>query len=283
VPCGRTRSGDVLQCADWRPRVTLLLLTCALLGVIAGLLAGLLGVGGGLVIVPALVWAFLAAGFAEESLIHMAVGTSLATIVLTAVSSVMAHHRRGAVRWGFVARLTPGVVVGVLAGAGLADHLDAVSLRRVFGTLEILIAGYMALGVPPPTSVASPRLVTAGAAGTAIGLISGLAGIGGGTMTVPLLVHWGVRLQEAIATSAAVGLPIALAGTLGFAVAGADAQLPPWSLGYVYLPAVLGVVPTSTLLAPLGARLAHRLPTAMLRRSFAAFLTLVGAKMLLGA
>jgi hypothetical protein len=253
-----------------------------LVGALAGTLAGLLGVGGGLVIVPALVWAFRDAGFPEQAIMHLAVGTSLATIVFTSASSVRAHQRRGAVRWDLMRRLAPGVVVGVLGGAALAGVLSTRSLAVVFGLLEVLIAAYMAWGGRSRAGTGAPGPAGMRLAGCGIGLVSGLAGIAGGTMSVPLLVWWQTPIHAAVATSAAVGFPIAVAGTLGFVVTGWTADLPPWSLGYVYLPALLGIAATSVLFAPLGATLAHRLRTGVLRRVFAVFLALVGIRMLVG-
>jgi len=253
-----------------------------LVGALAGTLAGLLGVGGGLVIVPALVWAFRDAGFPEQAIMHLAVGTSLATIVFTSASSVRAHQRRGAVRWDLMRRLAPGVVVGVLGGAALAGVLSTRSLAVVFGLLEVLIAAYMVWGGRSRAGTGAPGPAGMSLAGCGIGLVSGLAGIAGGTMSVPLLVWWQTPIHAAVATSAAVGFPIAVAGTLGFVVTGWTADLPPWSLGYVYLPALLGIAATSVLFAPLGATLAHRLRTGVLRRVFAVFLALVGIRMLVG-
>lgn len=265
----------------------LVMATYLLVGAVAGVLAGLLGVGGGLVIVPALAWAFHEAAFPTQSVMHMAVGTSLATIVATALSSVRAHHARGAVRWRFAFRLAPGVVAGALAGAGLAAVLSTRWLTGLFGLLEVLIAGYMAFGERrlPSTEAgqSTPGALTTVLAGGVIGTVSGLAGIAGGTLTVPLLIRWRLSIHQAVATSAAVGLPIAVAGSLGFVVTGWRADVPPWSLGYVYLPAMVGIAAASASFAPLGARLAHRLPTAVLRRVFAVFLLLVGARMLASA
>ena len=255
-------------------------------GSVAGVLAGLLGVGGGLVIVPALAWVFQESGFPASAVMHMAVGTSLATIVATAASSVRAHHARGAVRWALAARLAPGVMAGALAGAALAAGLSTRWMTGLFGLLEVLIGGYMLAKQergPAEAGGPMPGTLAVALAGAVIGTVSGVAGIAGGTLTVPLLVHWRVPVAQAIATSAAVGLPIALSGGLGFVVTGWDEALPRGSLGYVYLPAVLGIALASVSFAPLGARLAHRLPTGVLRRVFAVFLLLVGTRLLLSA
>jgi hypothetical protein len=257
------------------------LLPYLLLGSVAGLLAGLLGVGGGLVIVPVLAWLFHAAGMSPEVVMHMAIGTSLATIVPTSLSSVWAHHRLGAVLWGAVARLAPGIVAGAALGAALADRLPGESLRLIFGLFELAVALQMGLNLRPAPHRVLPGRAGMWGAGSLIGLVSAVVGIGGGTMTVPYLQWCNVPMRQAVATSSACGLPIALAGTTGFIVAGWDAPaLPAWSSGYLYWPAFAGIAVASVLLAPVGARLAHRLPTAVLKRFFALFLVFLGLRML---
>ena len=254
-----------------------------LLGGVAGLLAGLLGIGGGLVIVPGLLWLFAAGGVEAARLTQLAVGTSLASIVFTAAVSSAAHHRHGAVLWPVAARLAPGLVLGAALGAGLADRLDSVVLRRVFAVFELLVALQLLLALRPPPGrglLAGPAV--AGAGGL-IGLVSALVGIGGGTLTTPFLLWCRVDLRRAIATSAACGLPIALAGAVAYAVVGLDERgLPAWSSGYVYWPAVLALVPASMAAAPLGARLTHVLPLAWLRRVFALLLVVIGIRLLSG-
>jgi uncharacterized membrane protein YfcA len=252
------------------------------LGAAAGTLAGLLGVGGGLVVVPVLLWVFTAEGFPSSSAMHLAVGTSLGAILFTAVSSALAHHRRGAVDWRVVAALSPGVVVGTALGVVVADSLSSRGLRTFFGLFELLAASYMVADVRPRADRGLPGPLGMAAAGSVIGAVSALAGIGGGTMTVPLLVWFRTGIRAAVATSAAVGIPVALAGAIGHALAGGGAELPPASLGYLYLPALLGLAATSVAFAPVGASLAHRLPTTALRRVFALFLFLVGLRMLAG-
>jgi hypothetical protein len=252
-----------------------------LLGSVAGMLAGLLGVGGGLVIVPVLVWLFHLAGMPPEVVMHMAIGTSLATIVPTSLSSVWAHHRLGAVLWGAVARLAPGIVLGAALGATLADLLPGESLRLTFGLFELAVAVQMGLNLRPAPHRVLPAKWGMWGAGSAIGLVSALVGIGGGTMTVPFLQWCNVAMRQAVATSAACGLPIAIAGATGFIVTGWNAPaLPAWSSGYLYWPAFAGIAAASVLVAPLGARLAHRLPTAVLKRFFALFLVFLGLRML---
>jgi uncharacterized membrane protein YfcA len=252
-----------------------------LVGVIAGLIAGLFGVGGGLIIVPALVLAFEAQGIAAEAVMHLAVGTSLATIVLTSLSSVYAHHRHGAVLWPVVARLAPGLLAGTLAGSFVAHLLPDDGLRGFFALFELSIALYLGLNIKPSPHRELPGWLGMSLAGGGIGLISALVGIGGGTMTTPLLVWCCVAIQKAIATSAACGVPIALGGSLGFLLNGWNApNLPAASSGYIYWPGVLGIGACSVLLAPLGAKLAHCLPAARLRQFFALFLALLGLRML---
>ena len=259
------------------------LLFYLLLGAFAGVMAGLLGVGGGLIIVPALAWIFQHQQIAETALMHLAIGTSLATIIVTSISSVRAHHQRGAVLWATVWRLTPGIIIGAWLGAAVADALSSFALQKVFAVFVLLMAAQMGFGAKPAPHRDLPKTAGMLAAGGAIGAVSAIVGIGGGSLTVPFLSWCNVPIRQAVATSAACGLPIALAGALGFVVTGLNAPgLPAWSLGYVYGPALLGVALTSMLFAPLGARLAHTLPTEMLKKIFAAFLAVIGVKMLLG-
>lgn len=256
------------------------LLAFLLLGAFAGVLAGLLGVGGGLVIVPVLAFIFADRGF--DGVMHLAVGTSLATIVFTSLSSVRAHQRRGAVRWDVFARLTPGIVLGALVGAGIADLMPGERLRLVFGVFELLVAVQMALSAKPGPHRQLPGPAGMGIAGGVIGAVSAVVGIGGGTLTVPFLAWCNVPMRQAVATSAACGLPIAVAGAAGFVWTGwGEANLPEYTLGYLYLPALAGIVIASVLSAPLGARLAHTVPAASLKRFFALFLAILGLRMLL--
>ncbi len=252
-------------------------------GCVAGLLAGLLGVGGGIVIVPVLVFAYSLLEVNTEVAMHLAIGTSLASIVVTSVSSIRAHQQRGAILWSVMRALTPGVLVGALLGSWVADALRADVLRSVFGVFAVLVAIQMMVAKKSSGRHAIPASRGLLAVGTVIGFLSSLVGIGGGSLTVPFLNWCSVTIRNAVATSAAVGLPIAIAGSAGFIFNGWDAvALPPWSTGYVYWPALLGIVVASSLLAPVGARLAHTLPTAALQRGFAVFLAVVGIRMLLG-
>jgi len=254
-----------------------------LLGAFAGLVAGLLGVGGGLIIVPVLVFIFTAQGVAPEQVVHLAVGTSLATIVLTSITSVRSHHQHGAVLWPVFRKLTPGIVLGAGLGAAIANYLPAAGLRTFFGLFELYVATQLLLDIKPHPQRRLPGTAGLLGAGGVIGTVSAIVGIGGGTLTVPFLVWCNIAMRKAVATSAACGLPIALAGSLGFVIIGqGEAGLPDWSSGYVYWPAFAGIVVASTLLAPVGARLAHRLPARQLKRVFALLLYVLGVRMLLG-
>ncbi len=251
-------------------------------GVVAGILAGLLGVGGGLVIVPALVIAFSLQGMPETVMMHLAVGTSLATIVFTSIASIRAHHKRGAVLWPVFASLTPGIVLGALLGAAIAGLLPGDELRLLFGMFALSVALQMGLDLKPSPHRQLPGAPGMGLAGALIGTVSAVVGIGGGSMTVPFLTWCNIAVRQAVATSAACGLPIAVAGAAGFMVTGWQAaDLPEYSSGYLYWPALLGITAASTLSAGLGARLAHSLPASTLKRVFAVFLLGIGLHLLL--
>ncbi|MGB5210806.1 MAG: sulfite exporter TauE/SafE family protein [Gammaproteobacteria bacterium] len=256
-----------------------------LLGAVSGLLAGMFGIGGGLVIVPVLnlIFADPALDIPTATRMHFAIGSSLAVIVFTAISSLRAHHKRGAVLWPAVWRLVPGIVIGGLLGAVLADAMSNRLLQSTFGGFVVAIAAYMAIGHRPRAALPLPSWPGFAAAGTLIGAVSALAGIGGGVLTVPFLVWRTVALHTAVGTAAACTMPVALAGATGFVLtgirAGSDVGL---ATGYVYWPAVLGISLASVLTAPLGARLAHSLPVEKLRRAFAVLLVIVGGRMLFG-
>lgn len=254
------------------------------LGAVSGTLAGLLGIGGGILIVPGLAFLLGDGTVPTDRLMQFAVGTSLATIVATALSSMRAHHRRGAVDWSVMARLTPGIVAGALLGAAIADLLPTRTLAIVFGVFLLIISVRLFLPGQPSAHRRFPGVVGASAYGGGIGTLSSLLGIGGGTLTVPLLTWHNVDVRAAVGTASACGLPIAVAGTAGFIVMGlgTTSDLPAGATGYVYWPAFLALVPTSMAFAPLGARLAHTLPRMTLRRGFAIFVAIVGVRMLIG-
>ncbi|MFQ5644871.1 MAG: sulfite exporter TauE/SafE family protein [Thiogranum sp.] len=252
-----------------------------LLGVIAGVLAGLLGVGGGLIIVPVLAALFALQGFTAEHLMQLAVGTSLATILFTSLSSMLAHHRRAAVEWPSMLQLSLGILPGGWLGGVLALWIGSLALAGLFGLFELLVAAQMGFGRPPAAHRKSPGRTRNAIVGVAIGALSALLGIGGGTLTVPWLVWHGIDVRKAVGTSAACGLPIALSGTLGFIAVGLGRQgLPAGSTGFVYWPAVIVISIASVLSAPSGARLAHSLDRARLKKVFAMFLAVLGLLML---
>lgn len=253
-------------------------------GAVAGVMAGLLGIGGGLVIVPALAFAFAGQGFAADTLMHFAVGTSLATIVFTSGSSLRAHHGRGSVHWPLFRLLTPGILAGALGGAWLAGQVGSPGLALFFGVFEILVAIQLLTGRQPGAHRGLPGPGGSTLAGGLIGGLSAVLGVGGGTLTVPFLLWNGIDIRRAVGTAAACGLPIALAGAAGFAAGGLQAgSAPAWSTGFVYWPAVAAIVLASVPAAPLGAWLAHRLPRRTLQQVFAGILGLVGVKMVLVA
>lgn len=252
------------------------------LGVVAGLAAGLLGVGGGLIIVPVLIYAFTLLGFSHDVLTHMAVGTSLATIIITSFGSVYQHHKKGAVLWSVLTWYALGLALGAFFGAKVADVIHGRVLQVLFGAFAILIAIQMVSGFKPHASRELPGKFGLTVTGGFIGAISAIFGIGGGSLSVPFLTWCNVKMQQAVATSAAGGMPIAMAGALGFVINGWDEAVPEYSLGYVYLPALVGIAVTSVLFAQLGARLAHKLPAATLKKIFAGLLVVVGIKLLLG-
>lgn len=253
-----------------------------LLGAFAGTLAGLFGIGGGLIIVPVLIFSFHLQGVSAGVLTHMAIGTSLATIVFTSISSIRAHHVRGGVRWELFWPMTLGIVLGAGLGALTASALSGVALQAIIGAFAIVIAIRMGLNVKPRVGGRIPsRPVLAGAGGV-IGWASALFGIGGGSLSVPFLARCNVPMQQAVGTSAACGLPIAVAGALANVGTGwHEPGLPAYALGFVYLPAMLGIVVTSVPFARLGAWLAHRLPPLVLKRTFALLLLGVGIRLLL--
>ncbi len=255
------------------------LVTLLIAGAVAGTAAGLLGIGGGVIIVPVLSLVFAREGVDPEILIKVAVGTSLATIVVTAISSIWAHHRRGAVHWNLVRIMAPGVVSGSLIGAWIADLIPGSWLTLAFIIFMLGVSLQMALG-PMGGAHALPGPWALRGASAVVGVISALMGIGGGALHVPYLSWHAIPVKQAIATAAALGLPLAVASTAGFIATGLDeTALPPHSLGYINLPAFAGVVGASILFAPLGARLAHRLPDKLLKRTFAVFLFFLALRM----
>lgn len=255
-------------------------LTYLITGAIVGVAAGLLGIGGGLLIVPVLSTVFLIFLDVKE-VVHLAIGTSLATILVTSFSSVRAHHKLGAVRWDIVKVLTGGVLIGAFIGGWSSQFIASEWLAKLFGILELFIAINMLLALKPNPHRELPGLVGNTGAGSIIGWLSSLVGIGGGTLTTPYLQWNNINMHQAIATSAAVSLPVALAGSIGYLIAGLDASnLPDYATGYIYWPAFFGIVLASYFTAPIGAYWAHQLPVKTLKRFFGVFLILLAIKML---
>ena len=249
-------------------------------GAFVGFLAGLLGIGGGFTMVPVLVEVFSHEGYPLEHVVPLAIGTSAGTIMFTALSSARAHHARGAINWSVVRAMAPGLVAGSLLGPQIASALPAPVMAGLFGAFIWFGAFRMLRGHLPVASRTLPGTPGMLAMGALIGTVSGMVGIGGAFISVPFMTRCNVRMQTAVATSAALGMPIAVAATIGFVLAGLrKSGLPPYSIGYVYLPALFAIVATSMLLAPLGARMAHAWPVARLRHAFAAMLFVLGAYM----
>ncbi len=251
------------------------------LGAAVGLFAGLLGIGGGGIMVPVLTALFAAQGFGGAHLVHMALASSMAAIVVTSLASLRAHHKHDAVIWPVVWSISPGIIAGTFSAAFVAALIPSRPLAMFFVIFMAYVALQMVLNVRPKPSRQLPGAVGLTSVGLLIGGISALVAIGGGSLTVPFLTWCNVRMQNAIGTSAAVGLPLSLAGTLGYMASGWGAEgLPDYSFGYIYLPAVAAIASVSAVTAPFGAKLAHRLPVAALKKLFALLLLLLSAKML---
>jgi uncharacterized membrane protein YfcA len=253
-------------------------------GFCAGVIAGLLGVGGGIVVVPVLFHIFSALGIDPTIKMHLAVGTSLATIIPTAITSARAHHSHGAVDMDLLRRWAPAMALGVIAGIAVAGLVKGPVLTKVFAVVALLVAGNMAFRRDgSPFAEHLPALPFQYGLAALIGGFSAVMGIGGGTLAVPILTAFATPIRRAVGTAAALGLIIAVPGSIGFVFAGWNhAALPPASLGYVNLIGVGLITPATMLTAPFGVRLAHRISTAGLRKAFAAFLFLTSIRMLMG-
>ncbi|EIJ34733.1 sulfite exporter TauE/SafE family protein [Thiothrix nivea] len=251
------------------------------LGAVVGFFAGLFGVGGGGIMVPALTTLFIAKGFPADQVVHLALGTSMAAIVMTSVSSLRAHHAKGAVLWPVVRSITPGILLGTFAATFVASYLSSRHLAIFFACFMGYVSLQMILNVKPKPHRELPGATGLASVGGVIGAVSALVAIGGGSLTVPYLTWCNINIRNAIATSAAVGLPIALAGTLGYLLNGwGQAGLPDYTLGYIYWPAVVLISAISYFITPFGAHLAHSLPVATLKKGFAVLLILLSLKML---
>lgn len=251
------------------------------LGAVVGFFAGLLGVGGGGIMVPLLTTLFVAQGFPFDQVVHMALGTSMAGIVLTSISSLRAHHQHGAVRWDIVMGITPGILLGTFCGTFIASRIDTLPLAMFFVVFMGYVSLQMLINVKPKPSREVPGVVGLSAAGAGIGGVSALVAIGGGSLSVPFMTWCNVKMQHAIGTSSAIGLPIAVAGTVGYMINGwGAAGMPAYTLGFIYLPALVLVSAVSMAMAPVGARLAHKLPVPVLKKIFAGVLISLSLKML---
>jgi uncharacterized membrane protein YfcA len=259
-----------------------LIIELLLLGCFTGFLAGLLGIGGGMTMVPFMTLILSARNVPAALSVKMAIATSMATILFTSISSVRAHHQRGAVRWDLVRSLAPGIVIGgLVAGAGVFALLKGTTLALVFALFVGFSATQMLLDKKPPASRQMPGTPGRFMAGGVIGFISGLVGAGGGFISVPFMTWCNIAMHNAVATSAALGFPIALANTAGYVVGGwsLDTSLP-GSVGYLWLPALAVIASASVVFAPLGARAAHAMNVRQLKRVFALMLYLLAAYML---
>ena len=264
------------------PIEPLLILELAALGLVTGFLAGLLGIGGGMIMVP-FISAMLSGRGVEPGLaVKMAIATSMATIIFTSVSSVRAHHKKGAVRWDIVKALAPGIVLGAMvASLGVFALLKGASLYFVFAAFVAFSGSQMFLDKKPSPTRQLPGTAGLLGAGGVIGALSGLVGAGGGFVSVPFMTWCNVAIHNGVATSAALGFPIALANVVGYVIAGQGLQgVPPYSFGYLWLPALVVIASCSVLMAPLGARAAHALPVKKLKRAFAVVLFTLAIYML---
>lgn len=256
------------------------LIACAFLGCIAGFLAGLLGIGGGLVIVPALVYMLPTLGFSSENLMPIAIATSLASIIFTSASATFAHHKNGNIPWPIAKQLMTMIACGALLGAIIADSLSNEFLTYIFSVAVSILATYMLLSVKVVKSKPLPSNFMIKIIGFGTGYIASMMGIAGGAILVPALTYFSMSIRQAIGTATVCGFVVAVFGAIGFIFTGLDqSNLPEWSLGYIYLPALLGIVLTSSLLAPYGVKMAEKLPIRYLKRLFAGFLILVAIKM----
>jgi uncharacterized membrane protein YfcA len=252
-----------------------------LMGLFVGFFAGLLGIGGGLILVTLMVYLFTVQGFPEDRLLHLALGTSIASIIFTSISSLLAHHKHGAVRWDILRMAVPGLIVGTLLGTVVADQLKSKYLAIFFVIFVYYSAAQMFANVKPKPTRQLPGRAGMTAVAVVVGLVSSLVGVGGGVMTIPLMNLSNVPMRQTIGTSAALGLPIAIAGTVGFIFTGLGKDhLPALSVGYVYLPALVGIVIGTFITVPWGAKMAHSMPVTRLQKIFAVILFILATRML---
>ena len=254
----------------------------AAVGAAVGFFAGLLGIGGGAIMVPLLVMLFEAQGLPKAHILHLAVGSGMASILFTSLSSMRAHAVRGVVRWDLALALTPGILVGGLLGSAITAWISTQLFASLFTVVVFFAATNILIDRKPKPARQLPGALGSMLVGVVISFFSTLAALGGAFLTIPFALYCNVPMLQAIGTSAIVGFPIALAGSVGFIAAGwGQSGLPPYSIGYVYLPAMLGITLASVLTAPLGAAAAHRLPTKRLKQIFAVLLYALATKMMI--
>jgi len=253
------------------------------IGCVGGFLSGLLGVGGGIIFVPALFFSLSSLGFSEDHAMHIAIGSSLAVVMATGSTSAFSHYKRGGVDMAILRGWGPAIVIGVILGAMLASSVKSVVLKEIFAGMTMLIAVYMAFSKdkaePKPMRFLTEKVQKGIAA--FVGVISAMLGVGGAILTVPLMTCIGLPMPRAVGTGAALGVAVAVPGVISYMVSGmlVSDTLPPWSIGYVNLLTVAMIIPSSMLLAPVGVRLSHNMPRAMLRRVFAVVLVIVSVRM----
>ena len=259
------------------------LISCIALGSIVGFLAGLLGIGGGLIIVPALVYLLPMVGISGDVVMPMALGTSLGAIVITSTSAALAHHRKNNIPWSLAKPLMLLVALGALLGAFIADYLSTEALTGFFSIVVVLLAVYMLLSINASKQRSLPANYVLQSISFITGIIASLMGIAGGAILVPMLSFFGVSVRHSIGIATACGVMVALFGSLGYIITGSNIpNLPDWSVGYIYLPALLGIVISSAIFAPIGVKHASKLPIKTLKKFFAVFLIFVAVKMMLG-
>jgi uncharacterized membrane protein YfcA len=252
-----------------------------ILGIFVGFLAGLLGVGGGAIMVPVLTTMFMMQKFSGENVVHMALATSMAAIVVTTWVSFRAHDKREAVLWPVVRKIVPGILLGTFLGTFVASAMSSVPLTIFFSVFIAIIAVQMLLDIKPKPSRNLPGSIILGSTGAVIGFISALVAIGGGSMTVPFLTWCNVKIRSAIGTSSAVGFPLSVAGTIGYLFSGwGTNDVPEYTFGYIYLPAVFLISLASFTITPYGVKTAHKISTGILKKIFAVILVVLSAKML---
>jgi len=260
---------------------TSVFIACALLGAIVGFFAGLLGIGGGLIIVPVLVYLLPLLGISAELAFPMALATSLASIIFTSSSAAFAHHKNGNIPWSIARKLVLSVAIGALLGAVIAGMLSLKALTIIFASAVLILAAYMFLSIKVQRSVTLPTRWGLQSIGLFTGVLASLMGIAGGAILVPILMYCSLSMRQAIGVATASGIIVAFFGALGYVVIGfGQSDLPPWSIGYIYLPALLGIVLTSSLFAPLGVKAGAKLPLSYMKKGFALFLMLVAFKMI---